>query len=243
MKRLFLGVLLVAAIGCGHEDIPKETRCYILCDFTKSQDSISRAVIVSNADSIFGSIMSKGYYCAVFDISDEIFEIPFSELPPEASTVYTDKARKEYQDSLKTKRKKFKDTLIRVSQRSNGNTCLINSIEKIATLLAGDTANKENRNIKIILLSDMLEDCAFGAVRIDIDDGDFKTAEHALDQVNPPAFTFEGFKNIEINIVASSGKKIPVADHFRFWQKVFKRFGYNLTTSINTQLPRWVTED
>lgn len=243
MKQLFYLITVLAVAGCcGHTDISKNTYCYVLCDFTKSQDKMSRGVIISNADSIFGSAASKGYYCAVYDISDEIFEEPIFKLPFNDATIRTDREREADEAKLKSERKRFKDTLNQVSKMSNGNTCLINSIEKIATILAGDSVNKENRRIKIILLSDMLEDCSFDSFRIDIDNGDFKTAEQALEKLKGPAFTFAGFKDIEINIVASSGKRIPVGEHFRFWQKVFKRFGYNLTTSISSQLPRWVTD-
>lgn len=256
MKTYALSILLIVAIaGCKGEDAtagkqavatkdvvekkPAKKYCYVLCDFSGSQDQSSLDVISENAKTIFKH--AKQYNLRYYDVTtphlagtffqsdsqdDDLIETPSQE----RERLHKDTARLESLSGLITKMR---------SAPLSGSTCIITGVNKVCHLLPREV-NKDDI-IKVVILSDMLEDCTGDLGKIDIDHAPIRKAFKTLDSMPDPQYTFAGY-NVELSIVGSSQKSINMAELDSFWERVFAKYALKDKPLIAVGLPRWITE-
>lgn len=253
-----LYILLLAVMACGQsenagytassgaaaiqdQDHPVIPSCYVFCDMSGSQDSKSKQIIMQHAVDIFKK--AKGYDFKYYDISAPQFEPPFFEYtePPVPEIAKptdlkdNDEERSHKTDSL-TKR------LMELYHRPSSNrTCILRTIEKAVNTLTSKSGGSAGQDVRIIILSDMLEDCNYSFGRLNIDHGVFKDAMKVLEKMPAPRFTLSKYKKAEVYLVASSQRRIATDSLYSFWVEAFKKYGYDLTSPILVQLPDWVT--
>ncbi len=215
--------------------------CYVLCDFSRSQDSESLKDIVNNGNAVFEAI-HKRFVIRFLNINATQYERPFFEYVPAAvkllQTPIEKKKRREFE-------KKMSDSLVKVlnqwSISANADkTCIIKAIDRVANDLASDPENKEN-TIRVIILSDMLEACSNDFGKINLEKPPYNKATMLLNRMTKPAFTFRGFKDLLISVTASSRRDIPNHDLLRnFWVQVFAKYDYPFNNPITPSLPSWI---
>lgn len=262
MKASYLYSILfaVTVVSCGqdkaHEPrIPPDVvipgnsnhapkACYILCDFSASQDDISRLVIIRNAEIIFRQVYKQEFRFKYYDISSATYELPFFEcVPPPVPILPRPSDLKEIKRKFIEQSDTLHERLIRLSRQPSANsTCIIRTLDKVANSIAREYTKDSNSIIKIVILSDMLEDCTYSFGRIDIDHADYITAFRTLSRMPAPNFTFSNYRNIEITIVASSQRKINTDALYNFWTAVFRKYRYEFNSPIAVDLPKWVTD-
>jgi hypothetical protein len=222
----------------------QEPTYYVLCDFSASQGRQSLQVIMENADSLFKVMCRQNARIIYMDISAAQFEKPFFDYKLECPSFVTGTRLKE----LEQEKISQGDTLRRRMQRicqlpSSNNTCIIRTIEKVANSMPRDIGpGKIDQPVKMVILSDLLEDCQNGLRRINIDRADFAPAFERLASMPTPTSTFSDYKNMEITLVAASQRIIKQDSLNRFWKEVFGKFSYDLKGDISVSLPRWAQE-
>jgi hypothetical protein len=214
--------------------------CYVLCDFSASQGNKSREAIRSNALKIYETAKTK---CKIryYDINAPEFQLPFFEFLPLFKEAKTPMQQRKILLLAKTQSHTL-DSLIKSNYASgaSGQTCIIKALSKIAQSLTHHARQNKTQNISIIVLSDMLEDCDFTFGKINIDNRNMELAFKTLAQMPKPAFTFKEYPDLKITLTASSDKRADIDKLHAFWMAVLKKFDYELTDPITTDLPNWV---
>lgn len=228
---------------CVSEVKPNLPRYYVLCDFSTSQGIQSRQTIVQHAKRAFAKILDQQAKADYFDISAPQLEKPFYSYRPFTQEFMTPKE----EDSMRHVKAAQKDSLNNIitafyQQPLSNSTCIVQTIDKVANCLARDIDNS-NQPIRIIIFSDLLEDCMSNQGRINIDGGHFDSAFERLSRMPQPIASFSAYKNLEISLVAASQRHINLNDLNRFWREIFKKYGYTLTEPISVSLPKWLTEE
>lgn len=237
MKKtfLYLASIMASLVSCGGTEVPAPANtpgiCYVLCDFSASQGVRSRQTIVKNASRIFEKGM-KNYHFSYYDIATQRYEAPFFDYTDSSAMIVKKSLRK----SIDARKILFRDSLnrqmIKLCQEQGArNTCIMRTLDKIAASIGV----KFKGPIKIFILSDMLEDCIYESVRINIDSAPFELASKNLSKLPKPTFTFKGYE-IEVLPVVSSEKSTSFPKLFEFWKQVFAKYDYDLK-SLSIQLP------
>lgn len=212
--------------------------CYILCDFSASQGQASRLAIISNAQTIMNRRQkdhSLRYY-QIDGVNDASF---FASDPPQINSIERPSDRDDRKKALKRLADSLAGLMKKLSQKpSLESTCIIKTLDKL--LWSVKSRNAPADSIRILILSDMLEDCSYGFGRIDIDHHPFSQALQTLKRMPPPAASFASFKNIRLYLVISSQKNHDLNALQRFWQEVFKRYGLPADFDLSFELPNWV---
>lgn len=258
-NHIYAAVLMLMVTACGNSTsqispvAPKETSptvsyrsagiCYVFCDMSASQDATSKQIILQHAVEIFNK--RCGFNLKYFDVSSAQYEPPFFEYvekpipdilsPSQRKALLAEASGKE--DSL---RRKLTDLCKRPSSYR---TCILQTVEKAVNSLEFEVEKDTNRYIRIIILSDMLEDCSYSFGRLNIDHGSFETAMKVLARMPTPKFTLSKYKNIQVWIIASSQQNLNTTSLFEFWTAAFKKYGYNLDHPISVELPGWLEKD
>ncbi|WP_315823903.1 hypothetical protein [Paraflavitalea speifideaquila] len=252
MKVKLLSFLMAFFLltACGGDDLVQqpvkrtEPTYYVLCDFSASQGNQSRQAIIQNADSLFKVMCRQHARIIYFDISAAQYEKPFFDYSIVQPSFVTGTKLRQREQEIAVKG----DTLHRRMERicnlpSSLNTCIIRAIGKVANSMSRDIGpGKIDQPVKIVILSDLLEDCAYNNRRVNIDRGDFTRAFQILDAMPKPTATFSTYKDIEITLVASSQRTIKQDSLDSFWEAVFRKFDHQLTEPISVSLPRWAQE-
>jgi hypothetical protein len=241
MKRSFLSLIVIGftLYGCGGSDVPHNTNqpgvCYVLCDFSESQGSRSRQGIMSNALSIFDKGL-RNFRFRYYDIGAPQYEGPFFDYYDSSGITGKKSLRDAIDKRKKLRRDNLQQQMVKLfQQQGTSNTCIIGSLSKVAASLASDSLNRKSR-VRVIILSDMLEDCVYDSARIDIDKASFDKAIKAVSKLPKPVFSFNGY-NIEVYPVVSSENNISPNKLFEFWKQVFAKYDYELKV-LSTDLPR-----
>lgn len=216
--------------------------CYVLCDFSSSLSAKNKQEILGKAMEIFESAALR-CNLTVYDINASQFNDPLFEFKALMKNANKNSERKKLLQAAAIQ----SDTLSKRIQRHftavpSFNTCIISTLDVLARSLATLPAERTNDRISIIILSDMLEDCLHGNMRVDIEGGGIQKAKKELTKVPERTFTFDKFKNLTITLTACSDRtKITAVDLDEFWKLAFKKFGYNFNGPITERLPYWVT--
>jgi hypothetical protein len=227
-----------------HMDKKAENKpvCYVLCDVSTSLNSADAKTARHHAEAIFRR--AKGYDFKYFDISDAFFKRSFFEYEaPVPGQILTPTERERIKRAFSSNCDRLHQILENLYHSPSSNTCIIRTIRKVANSIAADN-KAELKEIKIVILSDMLEDCANDFGKIDIGSGDFKAATRTLSGMPTPNFSFSGYRNIEVSIVVTSEQNIgDDSPLFSFWKTMFKKYGYDLNKPITPDLPGWLPKD
>jgi hypothetical protein len=236
--------VLAATIGVEVQAVfSKAPICYVLCDFSNSQDANSQGDIASNAKEIFKQMRSR-YAMAYININaPQLQKAFFQYVPPETKEIETPRERRQRQDAMNQQAATLAQRLNELGQGEKANqTCIIKALNKVADELAISDQNK-TRPVRIIVLSDMLEVCTNDFGPINLEKPPYQKAIQALEKMKPPPFGFNQYNDLKIGITASSGKSgIPISDLLGFWKEVFAKYGYTLEKPIAAVLPDWVSE-
>lgn len=221
------------------EKQPVKKYCYVLCDFSGSQDQSSIDVISKNAKTIFEK--AKQYDIRYYDIRTPDLERAFFQSDPQEDDLIETPSQKRERLNKDTTLLNSLSGLIakKRSAKLSGSTCIITGIDRVCRSLAREVSKDDI--VKVVILSDMLEDCTYSFGKIDIDHAPFSKAFKVLDSMQSPKYTFAGY-NVELSIVGSSQKKIDMAALDSFWEKVFARYGLKDKPLIAVDLPRWIKE-
>lgn len=260
MKKTILCLLplLCAMEACTGGDVSNESNvsvpdpqltsgngpiCYVLCDFSNSQNAASQTDIVDNAKAIFTKLHSQ-FALVYFNINAPQFQKPFFQhAPPKVSDIETPSEGRQRDTLLNKAAARLGEKLDSLQQNARAQfTCIIKALGNIANRLASDAQNKV-KQVRIIILSDMLEVCQndFGAVNLERPP--YERAVQLLQQMNEPAYGFGGYGNLDISVIASSQKMI--ADDsglLYFWKQVFAKYGYQFNKPITAELPAWLNQ-
>jgi hypothetical protein len=256
MKIYAFSILLIVGItGCKQNESTAEKQpvvekkavekkpvvkkyCYVLCDFSGSQDQSSINVISENAEAIFKA--ARQYDIRYYDITTPDLERAFFRSDPEEDDLIETPSQKRERLSMDTARLDSLSGLITKMRSAplSGSTCIITSIDKVCRSLAREVSKDDI--VKVVILSDMLEDCTYSFGKIDIDHAPFSMALKTLDSMESPKYTFAGY-NVELSIIGSSQRSINMAGLDSFWEKVFSRYGLKDKPLIAVDLPRWIT--
>jgi hypothetical protein len=215
--------------------------CYVLCDFSGSQDPESLKDMLGNANAVFAALRNK-FKIRFVNINAAQYERPFFEYEPVAVKTITTPIEKRKRQAFE---KRIADSLAAILQQLSAKataarTCIIKSINRVANDLAGDPENKTHP-VRILILSDMLEACSNDFGKINLEKPPYDGAMARLKQMRKPDFTFGGFTDLVISITASSRRDIPNSDQLRrFWVGVFAKYDYTFTQPITSQLPGWI---
>jgi hypothetical protein len=215
--------------------------CYVLCDFSASQDPASTEDMTTNAASIFDAIKEE-YSVTCININTSQYERPFFQYsPPDSKDIETPKEKKKRKELVKQQQDSLTSRLNRLKMAIRAsNTCLIRALERVASDLAVDPDNKA-KPVRIIILSDMLEACANDFGRINLEKQPYKQAIAMLKKMKRPGFGFGGYSNIDISVTASSRISINDPGGLRnFWKEVFAKYGYTFNSPITASLPNWI---
>ncbi len=225
----------------GYESNTPLPVCYVLCDFSASLTGSSRQLVIENAARVLRSCVPE-YRVKYYDINAAQFTPPFFEYA--VASGYLVKA-----SDIKNKTtiiNKAADSLQQVIKSLHkspfpSGTCIIRTLDKIANALGVDDAARQGRTTRIIILSDMLEDCSYPFGRINIEKPPFNPAFNILKKMPKPVFNLEPYKGLEVTVVASSSHVIADVNFlFVFWKEVFGRYGFEFKGPITTNLPSWI---
>jgi hypothetical protein len=251
-KYIKIILFVVMATGCVNSDdntskradgppaqppaIPRKF-CYVLCDFSASQDQQSRDLIIRNAKTIFSK--AEEFSIRYYDISSAAFPSFFECGPRGGERIERPSEKIKRKEKTWMQADSLSKEMMRLSQLpSSSNTCIIKTIDKVCRSMKAQVSAKDT--IKIVILSDMLEDCVYDFGEIDIDHLPYSKALQTLGKMPKPNCTFAGYKNIEVNIVAVSQKSLNTNMLEQFWDQVFLKYDLSSKPMITVELPGWI---
>ncbi len=210
--------------------------CYMLCDFSQSQDTLSFEEMKNNTLTVFSKI-NKEYSVKLFDIRENGTRKAFFDYSlPEKTSIETPKQEKKREkyfscmlDSLKAKLEELS------ALKKSKSTCIIDILDALASEVKNDMPDKD-LPVKIVILSDMLEDCCGIKVINSVN------AARSIEN-RPVSNTFSNYK-AEASLVLSSKNKQHTSneDLLNFWKRVFDKYRCAFDTSFTMSLPLWVRQ-
>ena len=218
-------------VSCAGTDVPTPVKktgiCFVLCDFSASQSPGSRQKIMTNALRLFDKSI-KNYQWQYYDIGSNRYDGSFFTYNDSTNITATLSEHKAIAARKKLRRDSLNREMIKLSvEQGNRNTCIMRTLDKIAGALPRNP-RVPKPEVKIYILSDMLEDCNDGQ-RINIDNASFDVALKNLSKLPKPDFTFKDYQEIEIIPVVSSDKNTNFRNLFEFWKQVLAKYDYTLT--------------
>jgi hypothetical protein len=255
MKQVLLTSLVcIALLACTTDDKKKSSSpepmitgsampgalCYVLCDFSGSLDDDGRQDIITNAIQIFKAA-AKQSRVKYFDMAAAQYAKAFFEYTSPARTIMKPSERANARQQINTLADSLSHSLQQLAHKpSSGTTCIIRAIDNTARSLQRDLPDS-SRLVRIIILSDMLENCSNAAGRINLQRQPYSGAMNTIAKMKQPAFDFARYPKIEIDVIASSGKAAINTDALQeFWKKLFQLYGYRFTSPITPTLPAWI---
>jgi hypothetical protein len=216
--------------------ISEETpMCIVFCDFTPSEDSISKNKIINNAVALLMQVGPE-YNVSFYSINNLPFQEPlFISPPPPAITTIEKINSPKIINQRSIKLKKILDSISIVSVKNE--SCIIKSLEKAIIELDNYNANPGTA-LKLIFLSDMIEDCGSSMGDIDLDHETYRTAVRKIEKAGQPKLSFAKFKNLQIYIVVATDHVKNGIAHNEFWKKVFSKYQYTSLNYLYSSLPK-----
>lgn len=218
---------------------------YVICDFSSSLDTAAYRQIVGNVRTCFEKL-SATYDIKVFGISESPFTQPVFEFRKERRMSTTPKDRENEEKRRKDSAEKLSEKLLEYAMANRtSNTCILQQIKRAG----GDFRNYDSSGktpVRLIVLSDMLEDCSSGSLTISIAGGRFseelgKVPDSA--RILADGYSFQGLQNFKLGIIMSSARTKVNDDSLNgFWKEVFSRFGYRNWERLSNAMPNWIEE-
>jgi hypothetical protein len=209
--------------------------CIVFCDFTSSEDFISKNKIIDNAVMILKQIGS-GYNVSFYSINNLPFQAPiFTSSPPPAKTTIEKINSSKRINQRCIELKKVLDSVSATSTKNE--SCIIKSVEKAIIELDNYNAST-SVELKLVFLSDMIEDCNSSMGDIDLDHENYKAATQKVEKASHPNLSFMKFKNLQTYIIVATDHVKNGIAHYEFWRKVFAKYQYGNLHYFYSSLPK-----
>lgn len=235
---LFLCFISVASEATATPFGRKQTRpiLFVICDFSSSQKAKGIAMITSKALTVFKK-MSDKYDAYFYDVSSPIFDDEFYK--SEAPVLVRASDYRQWEKAKEDREQELLRKLDSMRKYSTRRTCILTAIDKVMNRLAANPAYK-NVPVRVLVISDMLEDCSYEKGAINIDKGSYRKAFEKLGEMSKPVETFKGYRDVLIQLIGTSqfdNKQLDLLNEF--WKKVLERYSYKLAAPISPVLPEW----
>lgn len=250
MQKIFIfylsSLILLNRCNCDQKPIdidPDQSHsvCLIACDFSSSLDLSSRQQILLNTKTIFDNL-APTHKIVVYSMDPDVYSAPILE-----SATYS-KQKQHSQEVMNNMRQvdqfnvglsqKLIDSLMQLQKSIHHNSsCILSSVDHLWRE-AYHFSQSGYDDIKVVFLSDMVEECSSYLGEFNTSEGEFEDGNRMLDSIK-----YERSKdslNIKTAIIISSDDRIMVNDFETFWQKAFLKMGYISPVYISANIPVWL---